>query len=177
MTIEGNYYFWIFLLTSARSVILCLGSKTLRTNPAKSTLAVWYFVMKGCKRSCKHKIIKIISYCHVFIQWSVWLNVVQNPLHCSAIAHLWLLFFLPVLPLVSYLDPSVSKHQQRSRIQAKTSLLRVMVMDHQGSATKSKYNYFQLEIHVCNRISRMELSHTAFGQTNNTKKHWHTPAT
>lgn len=54
-------------------------------------------------------------------------------------AHITLRFILfpsPALLLAQYLDPSVSKHQQRSRIQVKTCFLLVMVMDHPGSVTK-----------------------------------------
>jgi hypothetical protein len=69
---------------------------------------------------------------------------------------------IPALLLVCYLDLSVSMHQQRSRIQVKTSLLMETVMDHQGSAIKSKYSYLQTEIRVCNKISRMEPRRVAF---------------
>jgi hypothetical protein len=69
---------------------------------------------------------------------------------------------IPALLLVCYLDLSVSMHQQRSRIQVKTSLLMETVMDHQGSAIKSKYSYLQTEIRVCNKISRMEPTCVAF---------------
>jgi hypothetical protein len=69
---------------------------------------------------------------------------------------------IPTLLLVCYLDLSVSMHRQRSRIQVKTSLLMETVMDHQGSAIKSKYSYLQTEIHVCNKISRMEPTRVAF---------------
>jgi len=62
-------------LTSAKSFILCVGSKTLRTNPAKSTFTFSYFLIKGCKSSCirttqNHQIVKKkCMITNIFVFW------------------------------------------------------------------------------------------------------------
>lgn len=48
-------------LTSAKSFNRCVGSKTLRTNAAKSTFVFSYFLINGCDESCNFTIKYLLS--------------------------------------------------------------------------------------------------------------------